>query len=94
MIQTMVYDTQNQWDSGLCPSSGISLENATFRKVDMFPSSDEGRQTSTLLDPLERASVNRWTPQSRHLLFLTRGRKQIHVRFEVFTAVTMKNGVF
>jgi hypothetical protein len=37
----MVYNTQNYWDFGLFPSSDI-LENTTFRKLDLFPSSDEG----------------------------------------------------
>jgi hypothetical protein len=30
------------------------LENTTFWKLDLFPSSDEGMQTPTLLGPLER----------------------------------------
>jgi hypothetical protein len=35
---------------GLCPSPGIlNIENATFRKPDLFPSSDEGRKKITLL---------------------------------------------
>jgi hypothetical protein len=37
----MVYNTQNYWVFGLFPSSGI-LENTTFRKLDLFPSSGEG----------------------------------------------------
>jgi hypothetical protein len=37
----MVYNTQNYWVSGLCPSFGI-IKNTTFRKLDLFPSSDEG----------------------------------------------------
>jgi hypothetical protein len=32
-----------------------------FRKLDLFPSSGEGRQTPSLLCPLERANFNRWT---------------------------------
>jgi hypothetical protein len=36
----MVYNTQNYWVFEL-PSSGI-LENTTFRKLDLFPSSGEG----------------------------------------------------
>jgi hypothetical protein len=32
---------ENYWVSGPFPSSGI-LENTTFRKLDLFPSSDEG----------------------------------------------------
>jgi hypothetical protein len=34
----MVYNTQNYCVFGLCPS----LENTTFRKLDLFPSSGEG----------------------------------------------------
>jgi hypothetical protein len=37
----MVHNTQNYWGFGLFPSSGI-LENMTFRKLDLFPSSREG----------------------------------------------------
>jgi hypothetical protein len=37
------------------------IENTTFRKLDLFPSSDEGRETHTLLDALERANLNHWT---------------------------------
>jgi hypothetical protein len=33
--------SQNCWVFGLFPSSGI-LENTTFRKLDLFPSSVEG----------------------------------------------------
>jgi hypothetical protein len=29
------------------------LENATFRKLDLFPSSGDGKETPTLLGPLE-----------------------------------------
>jgi hypothetical protein len=40
----MVYDIQDYWDFGLCPSSGIlkTPKNTTFRKLDLFPSSGEG----------------------------------------------------
>jgi hypothetical protein len=42
----MVYDTQNYWGFGLCPSSDIQkLENTTFWKLDLFPSSGEGGDT-------------------------------------------------
>jgi hypothetical protein len=43
MILTMVHNTRNDWDFGLYPSSGIlkTLENTTFRKMDLFPSSGE-----------------------------------------------------
>jgi hypothetical protein len=35
-------------------------ENTTFRKLDLFPSSGEGKKP-ILLGPLERASLNHWT---------------------------------
>jgi hypothetical protein len=40
----MVYNTQDYWGFGLCLSSGIleTKKNTTFRKLDLFPSSDEG----------------------------------------------------
>jgi hypothetical protein len=39
--------------SGLCPSPGIlNAKNITFRKLDLFASSGEGRETPTLLGPL------------------------------------------
>jgi hypothetical protein len=54
----MVYNTQNHWVLGLCPSSGI-LENTMFRKLDLLPPShDEGEKTPTQLGPLERANLN------------------------------------
>jgi hypothetical protein len=37
----MVYNTRDYWVLGLCPSSGI-LNDATFRKLDLFPSWGEG----------------------------------------------------
>jgi hypothetical protein len=37
------------------------LESKTFRKLDLFPSSGEGRETTTLLGPLEIANLNHWT---------------------------------
>jgi hypothetical protein len=46
---------QNYWVSGLCPSSGI-LTFLTFRKLNLFTSSGEGRETPTVLGPLERAN--------------------------------------
>jgi hypothetical protein len=37
------------------------LENTTFRKLDLFQSSNEERETPTLLCPVERAVLNHWT---------------------------------
>jgi hypothetical protein len=44
----------------LLPSSGVlGSRNTTFRKLDLFPSSDEGEEkTPTQLCPLERANLN------------------------------------
>jgi hypothetical protein len=36
------------------------LENTTFRKLDLFPSSGDRKETPTLLGPLERANLNHW----------------------------------
>jgi hypothetical protein len=48
----------------------LILENTTFRKLDLFLSSSEGNQTSTLLGPLERVSPNHWT-MSRNPVILS-----------------------
>jgi hypothetical protein len=40
------FGTQNYWVFGLFPSSGI-LENTTFRKLELFPSSGEGAGEDT-----------------------------------------------
>jgi hypothetical protein len=51
----MVYNTQNYWVLGLFPSSGI-LENTTFRKLDLFPSSGEGGGGDTYsVGPLKKS---------------------------------------
>jgi hypothetical protein len=43
----MVYNTQDYWDFGLCPSSHIleNMKNSAFRKLDLYLSSDEGYKT-------------------------------------------------
>jgi hypothetical protein len=47
--------TQNYWNSELFPSSGI-LENTTFRKLDLFPSSGEGGGEGTYsIGPLRKS---------------------------------------
>jgi hypothetical protein len=35
--------------------------NTTFRKLDLFPSSCDGRETRNLLGPLERANLSHWS---------------------------------
>jgi hypothetical protein len=51
----MVYNTQNYWVFGLFPSSGI-LENTTFLKLDLFPSSGEGGEEDTYsVGPLRKS---------------------------------------
>jgi hypothetical protein len=63
-ILTMVYNFQRYWVFGLYPSSWLLKNklrnNTTFRKLDLFPSSGEGKKP-ILLDPLESASLNHWT---------------------------------
>jgi hypothetical protein len=50
----IVYSIQNYWVFELGPSFIFQkLENTTFRKLDLFPSSGEG--------PLERANLSLWT---------------------------------
>jgi hypothetical protein len=36
------------------------FENIIFRKLVLFSSLGEGRETSTLLNPLEKANLNHW----------------------------------
>jgi hypothetical protein len=50
-VLTMVYNTQNHWVSG--PSSF-----PMFWKLDLFPSSGEGKETPTVLVPLERTNLS------------------------------------
>jgi hypothetical protein len=61
-----MYNTLNLWVLDFEPIIRYStkLENMTFRKLDLFSSSREGREIPTLLGPSERASLNHWT--SRH----------------------------
>jgi hypothetical protein len=49
MVLTMVCDAQNYRVSGLCSVSGI----LNTRKLDLFPSSGEERETPTVLGPSE-----------------------------------------
>jgi hypothetical protein len=58
----MVYNTQDQWVLGLCPSSGF-LKNTTFLKLDLLASSCEGLDEA-LLGLLGRANFHHWTQQS------------------------------
>jgi hypothetical protein len=37
------------------------LENTTFRKLDLFPSSCGGKEARSLFGPSERANPNHWT---------------------------------
>jgi hypothetical protein len=41
------------------------LENKTFRELDVFPSSSQGRETPTLLGPVERANLDHWIKYAR-----------------------------
>jgi hypothetical protein len=60
-VLTMVYKTLNYCICGLCPQFGIiNNYKTTFRKLDLFSYAGEGRETPTLLGPLERANLNHW----------------------------------
>jgi hypothetical protein len=51
----LIWHTQNYWVFGLFPSSGI-LENTTFRKLHLFPSSAEGGGKDTYsVGPLRKS---------------------------------------
>jgi hypothetical protein len=39
----------------------LIIEMTTFRKLNLIPSSDEGRETHILLGPLEKSDLNHWT---------------------------------
>jgi hypothetical protein len=49
----MVYNNWDYWVFGLYQSSGI-LKNTTFRKPDLFPSSDEGVGYAYSLGPVRK----------------------------------------
>jgi hypothetical protein len=42
------------------------LENTTFRKLDLFPSSGRGARTPSQLGPLERANLRHWTTEVKN----------------------------
>jgi hypothetical protein len=56
----VVYNTQNLWTLELCPLSDILNKYKTQRcgNCYLFPRSGEGRETYTLLGPLERVNIN------------------------------------
>jgi hypothetical protein len=37
------------------------LENTTIRKLDLFPSTAEGKETPSLFGPLEKVNFNHWS---------------------------------
>jgi hypothetical protein len=54
-------ESESHWVRGFLSivRNSNKLENITFRKLDLFPSSCEGKETSSaLLDPLEWANLN------------------------------------
>jgi hypothetical protein len=54
----MVYNTQNYWVFGLCPSSGIlKTREYNISETGCFLPQVKG-ETPTLLCPLERANLN------------------------------------
>jgi hypothetical protein len=66
----MVYNTQNYWVSGLCPSSGIletRKHNVSETGSIPAPRCGGGEETPIQLGPLERANINHWTTLSDSL---------------------------
>jgi hypothetical protein len=45
------------------------LENAMFRKQDLFPFSGEGMEIPTLLGLLERTNLSHWTSGRKQIKF-------------------------
>jgi hypothetical protein len=54
-------------------------ENTTFRKLNLFRSSSEGRKTPTLVVPLERTDLSHWTVLQRLDVFFLISRPYYHV---------------
>jgi hypothetical protein len=58
----MVCYTKNHWVYVLCLSSGIlNIRKHMFRKLNLFPSSGEGREIPTHFGPLEKENLNHWS---------------------------------
>jgi hypothetical protein len=68
----MVYNTQDCLflDFVHRPEFQITA-NTTFRKLDLFASSSERKETPALFGPLERANLNNWKKFSIYLEFRT-----------------------
>jgi hypothetical protein len=62
MVLMMVYNNQDYWVFGLCPSSGILKDTKEHTlQNDLVPSSGEGWETSAVLGPIKRANLDDWT---------------------------------
>jgi hypothetical protein len=57
----MVYNTQNYWIFGFCPSSGILKTREHNVSETGSVSVLRKGETPTLLGPLERANLNHWS---------------------------------
>jgi hypothetical protein len=58
----MVYNTESLTSRTMpIVRNPKQLESTVFRKLDLFPSSAEGRQTPTLSGPSEGANLNHWS---------------------------------
>jgi hypothetical protein len=59
------------------------LGNKMFRKLDLFPTSCDGRETLTVFGPLKRANLNQWLKSSfqRLRLAFSMGPNRISVSF-------------
>jgi hypothetical protein len=62
------------------------IENATFWKLDLFPSSDEGRDTPTLLGSFERPNLNHYMNTQQYVFSILLHWFQALTFISVFSA--------
>jgi hypothetical protein len=73
--RTMRYNISNRWVSGLCPSFGIlDAREQNVSETGWLLVYRLWRETPTLLGPLERTSLNRWTADC---IFLRRPTQEL-----------------
>jgi hypothetical protein len=101
-ILTMVYNTHNYWVSGLCSLSRIlGTIKTTFWKLDLCPSSGEGRKTPAVLSPLERSNLNHWTELDWNVVFSsiqnsgrwTKSRNPVILKMQLIEHFKRRNGL-
>jgi hypothetical protein len=82
----MMYNTQNYWVFGLCPSYGIlDTRRYDVSETGYIRPQLGGRETPTLLGPLEGANLNHWSGVSFRLT------SSVHFGFEARATITTKS---